>query len=287
MIDAISPLRPMTEHLDADVRRIEADSPIAHLHLASVDALLGGLRDRLSVIAAKPGAGKTTLLISILDDAARDGIPCVLFEEELSRRSVLSKSLVRLSGGLLTTGDLEGHQGGEKARALGEAVARYREEIAPRMYIVDGPTGLRDMDRCVSEVAEAHGRPPVVGVDYVQIVPMPPELQSIEERVSLRLVLGGLHDLATRYGCPVFALSSINRTGYAKAKPSMDNLGGSSYIEYGSDVVIGLSRDKNDDGARGAEQRVTLATLKHRYGPCGSVRLVFDGARATFYEVGR
>lgn len=281
---------PMSEHMDADIGRILGDGPVGHLHIRGVDRLLGGLRDRLTVIAASPGAGKTTLLGSVLDDAASDGLPCIYFEIEMARRALLAKSLVRLAGGAVSMSDLDGPPGPRALGALREATELYRERIAPRMYVVDGPLDMRDIERHVSAVADAHGRAPVVGVDYVQIVSLPPEMQSSDERAAIRLVFGELRRLVSRHGCPVLAVSSINRTGYDKSSVGLDNLGGCSYIEYGADAVLSLTAEKGrperPEEVAEAGRPVVLAALKNRYGARGSVALDFDAPHSAFSERG-
>lgn len=279
-------VEPMSSFMDGDIERILSDGPVGHLRLPSVDRMLGGLRDRLTVIASKPGTGKTTLLGGILDDAAADGLPCVFFEIEMTRRALLARSLVRMSGGALSMADLDGPLGPEAEGALRRAAERYGEEVAPRMYIMDGPLDISSISRRVSTVADAHGTAPVVGLDYIQLVSLPQGLHPGDERTAIRLIFTELQRVVSDYGSPVFAISSINRTGYSRASVGLDNLGGCSYIEYGADAVLGLTgKGKGEDGPGSPSPRpVVLATLKNRYGPQDETELAFDAVHATFTE---
>ena len=280
-------LMPMSCYLDEDLEALRRDRPMGHLHLAGLDALIDGIRPRLTIIAAAPGAGKTSLLSQILDDAASDGIPTVFFELELSRSTILAKSLARLDGGRLGVNGLGDDALDEAGRA--ELIATsddYRRSIAPSIRIVDGPSDLAAIESAVGRLTDMTGRPVVVGIDYLQVIPVP-DMGVVDDLLSLRRVAQAIAGMVRRHGCSVFALSSVSRQNYRGAT-DLNAIGGCSSFEYASDAVAFINVDSSrDEQQRNYERRdrpVKLSLLKNRYGPTGDVRLTFDTTHARFLE---
>ena len=87
---------------------------------------------------------------------------------------MLAKSLTRISGGELTHDDMNGDGMSEDKRGLFEKVLDiYARSIAERMYIIPGEIKYAGMRKAIEEVADKHGEPPLVIVDYAQIVSLP------------------------------------------------------------------------------------------------------------------
>ncbi len=104
-------------------------------------------------------------------------------------------------------------------------------------------------------------------------------------RGNVARVTQELRDLARTLVAPVLAVSSVNRAAYATdaARPTAASAKESGSIEFDADVVLALA-DEKDEGAGLAPglKGIKLDVLKNRYGPTGSLALVFDGARGRF-----
>lgn len=281
----------MAECLDETVQDIICSRPMGHIRFKELDALLGGVRPYLAMVPAAPGVGKTTFVHQIADEWAEDGHPSLFFEGELSKASLLSKSLVRQSGNALRTSDLFGSRLDEETRLhFDEALNSYRDSIAPRMTIVDGAIEYSSMKRIISETADTYSESPLVIIDYAQIVTLPSDLQSFDERVGLKLVSSQLRSIVDELRCPLIAISSINRQNYSKQTAGLDSIGGCNSFEYAADIVCGLSVDGKDAAARfenmsSPTRTVVASVTKNRYELCGKVSFSFDAPRARFREL--
>ena len=235
-------LNPMSVGLDETALRILKNRPLGHIEHGALDTILGGLRQYLCIVPGGPGTGKTTFMQQIADGWAIAGHPVVIFEGELGRDSMLAKSLTRISGGELTHDDMNGDGMSEDKRGLFEKVLDiYARSIAERMYIIPGEIKYAGMRKAIEEVADKHGEPPLVIVDYAQIVSLPQELRIADERIGLKLVASELRRIVDEAHCPLFAISSINRVNYDKQTTGLQAIGGCNMFEYSADLVMSLS----------------------------------------------
>lgn len=159
------------------------------------------------------------------------------------------------------------------------------------MYIVSGEIKNTGMRKSIEEVADKYGEPPLVIVDYAQIVSLPQELRIVDERIGLKLVASELRRIVDEVHCPLFAISSINRINYDKQTTGLQAIGGCSMFEYTADLVMSLSvkGDKSDERNSNMMRKkrpVVASVTKNRYGSCGAVEFEFDAPSATFTEIG-
>ena len=282
----------MGDGLDKTALDILTNKPLGHIEHRALDALIGGIRQYLCIVPGGPGTGKTTFMHQVGDCWAIAGHPVVIFEGELGRASMLAKSLTRISGGELTYDDMySGDMPTEKRRLFDKAVDIYAHSIAERMFIISGEIKNTEMRKTIEEVADKYGEPPLVIVDYAQIVSLPQDLRIADERIGLKLVASELRRIVDETHCPLFAISSINRMNYDKQTTGLQAIGGCSMFEYSADLVMSLSikGDKSDERNSNMmlkKRPVVASVTKNRYGSCGSVDFEFDAPAATFTEIG-
>lgn len=285
-------VKSMSDGLDKIALDILSNKPLGHIEHHALDALLGGIRQYLCIVPGGPGTGKTTFMHQLGDNWAIAGHPVVIFEGELARASMLAKSLTRISGGKLTYDDMySGEMPVEKQELFDGAVEIYAHSIAERMFIVSGEIKNTGMRKSIEEVAEKYGEPPLVIVDYAQIVSLPQELRIVDERIGLKLVASELRRIVDEVHCPLFAISSINRMNYDKQTTGLQAIGGCSMFEYSADMVMSLSVKGDKPDERNAnmmlkKRPVVASVTKNRYGSCGAVDFEFDAPAATFTEIG-
>lgn len=288
----MSPIKSMGDGLDKTALDILSNKPLGHIEHHALDALIGGIRQYLCIVPGGPGTGKTTFMHQVGDCWAIAGHPVVIFEGELGRASMLAKSLTRISGGELTYDDMySGDMPTEKRRLFDKAVDIYARSIAERMFIISGEIKNTEMRKTIEEVADKYGEPPLVVVDYAQIVSLPRDLRIADERIGLKLVASELRRIVDETHCPLFAISSINRMNYDKQTTGLQAIGGCSMFEYSADLVMSLSikGDKSDERNSNMmlkKRPVVASVTKNRYGSCGAVDFEFDAPAATFTEIG-
>lgn len=282
----------MSVGLENTALAILNNKPLGHIEHSALDAILGGIRQYLCIVPGGPGTGKTTFMHQIADGWAISGHPVIIFEGELGRDAMLSKSLTRISGGKLSYDDMYNSDMSDAKRKLFDEVLNiYAGSIAERMFIVSGEIKNAEMRKVIEEIADIYGEPPLVIVDYAQIVSLPQELRIADERIGLKLVASELRRIVDETHCPLFAISSINRTNYDKQTTGLQAIGGCNMFEYSADLVMSLSikGDKPDERNSNMMLRkrpVVASITKNRYGSCGVVEFEFDAPAATFIEVG-
>lgn len=284
-------VNPMSHGLNETVLDILKNNPLGHIEHSALDAIIGGVRQYLCIVPGGPGTGKTTFMHQLGDGWAIAGHPVVIFEGELARASMLAKSLTRISGGELTYDDMySGDMSDGKRKLFDSTVDIYARSIAERMFIISGEIKNAGMRKAIEEVADKYGEPPLVIVDYAQIVTLPQELRIADERIGLKLVASELRRIVDEVHCPLFAISSINRMNYDKQTTGLQAIGGCNMFEYSADLVMSLSIKGDKPEERNAnmllKKRPVIASItKNRYGSCGVVEFEFNAPAATFTEI--
>ena len=276
------------ERIQQDYEALLADSALAHVRMGKVDALLGGIRkSSLYIIGASPGTGKTTLVGQWADELAMDGHPVIFVNLEMPREQLVRKSISRFSGKAIPLSGIGGDAGG-CASDLAKAMVWYKENVSSNIAYTDDPITPVDLSVYVSDVMRERERPPIVFVDYAQIMPPASSRMYTDERSIVKDTVAGLRHVANGHGCAVIAISSIRRTDYGKAVIGLDGLAEAQNLEYGADLVAYLSvPGKGVEQAQNltkAVRPVTFSVVKNRYGELGSTNLVFDTRFASFEE---
>ena len=281
------------------------------LDLQGLNRLMGGaVPGAVTVILAQSGTGKTTLLVQEMVSLAASGRPVILLTGEQAASELVAKTLSSRiwtstganAGGLrVTAAAIRRASARERwctaeRRAFDDAVGWYRDAVAPNLYFLqpDGRPSLTDLEAAVSDVADARGEAPAIGVDYLQILGALDPKTRDPERLIIDKNVTKLRQLARDFRAPVWVISSMNRNSYEDGAVTMAAAKESGGIEYGSDLLLGLqafgiceARDEcrargesmgrdqvikithdcfdRDDGLRPLE----VAVLKNRDGPAG------------------
>lgn len=245
------------------------------------DVLDGGLRSGLYALGAVSSMGKTTLAVQVADFIAEHGRGVLFVTIEQSAREITSKSLSRLtrvlSGGRCNTTATEalsasrrGRWGEQQAGAFLKSCEHYAARIAPRLRILEGTEqpSVSDVETVARMMAEHDGRPPVIFIDYLQLLAASSERDTDKQAIDKNVMT--LRQLARDMKTPVWVISSLNRSSYSEGV-TMDSFKESGAIEYGCDVLLGLQpqgmRDKLEKVAEGKQRRTADNELrKHKAG---------------------
>lgn len=288
---------------------------------AVLDELLdGGLYPGLYSLGAISSLGKTTLALQIGDNIAKSGQEVLIFSLEMSRNELIAKSLSRETlirdiaenhstrNAQTTRGILRGlFRGHTTAEWLVRESLKEYASWGENLTIIEGigDVGVAQVKAEVESYMREHdGKPPVVIIDYLQI--LSPISERLTDKQAIDRNITELKRLSRDYQIPVIGISSFNRESY-NAPVSMSNFKESGAVEYSSDVLIGLQyegmnyQEGEKDGERQARIRkliehakeeasagnavpVEARILKNRNGRIGTVKLRFTPRFNYFQE---
>lgn len=278
-----------------------------------LDKLLdGGLYAGLYIVGAISSLGKTTFCLQIADQIAASGTDVLIISLEMAKNELLAKSISRQTylstledgksdtlaktmRGVLTGSRYKDYSREERELIL-KSLSKYGTSSAKHIFISEGMgnIGAEEIRAKVERHIKATGRPPVVLIDYLQIL-KPYDMRATDKQNTDRAV-SELKRLSRDFAVPVIGISSFNRDNYT-APVSLSSFKESGAIEYSSDTLIGLQfegMDYDDDAsdkgegeatrtkrirkvikeqkAKGKEGRdIQLVILKNRNGALGDV----------------
>lgn len=245
------------------------------------EALEGGLPARgVVTLGAISSTGKTSLALQVADQMAVAGRDVLFVTIEQSAQELVAKTISRIMSGL-TRGDgskIETSASAvlrkaerekwadsdpDKLQALSVAVAEYERTVAPRLRLmeaVDLPA-VGDIRAVAERMADHRGKPPVVFVDYLQLLASPDP--HMDDKRATDANMTSLRHMARDLKTPVLVISSLNRASYSGVV-SLESYKESGAIEYGSDVLLGLQpagMESDLDGAADGKRREKARSL--------------------------
>lgn len=251
-----------------------------------LDGLLCGLQRGLYLLAGPPGMGKTSLALQIALQAAQE-VPVIFVTYENTGANLLQKALCSRAG--LPMRDVT--RGYADLEKLGEAAAELRS-VMERLILIDGDSRLtvgrlRARARRALEVRGV--KRCLVVIDYLQLwAKVSRELRELTDvRAKVDTLGGELISLARRLDSPVLAISSQNRAsgnyGSGGGRAALDSLKESGDLEYSADAALFLT-ESSEREVDAPAKALDLTLRKHRHGPTGEVKLVFQPDRGVFRE---
>lgn len=279
----------------------------------ALDALLdGGLYPGLYSIGAISSLGKTTFALQIADYIAAAGLDVLYVTLEQSAAELAAKTLSRLTATMhpgspgdwltyrqITSKNKRSTLGPDQKKSLADAVGEYKQGSGKHFYTLAGigdvkVSGIRSQ---AEEHQKKHGKPPVIFIDYAQILAEYKQGLTDKQNVDKNIV--ELKRMARDLNTPVFAISSLNRENYS-VRISLAAFKESGAIEYTSDCIIGLQpeglkpgeNNKGDNGklieaCKNASHRsIEAIILKNRQGSCGGVLFEYDTLHNLYTDKG-
>lgn len=251
------------------------------------DAMTSGLQaGDLVLIAARPSMGKTALLISLLLNSLQKkvGSKGQLYSMEQPTDQILMRMLASL-GSVDLTHLKSGLMDDEDWARTSNAAALLMGDLNDSLIIDDTsyltPSLLRIRAR---RNARRYGHPSIIGLDYLQLMRCPDQENRTQEIAEISR---SLKALAKEMGCPVVALSQLNRQLESRAdkRPNNGDLRDSGSLEQDADVIVFIYRDEvyheNTEDKGVAE----IIISKQRQGPTGTIRLRYEGRHTRFSDI--
>jgi|WetSurMetagenome_2_1015567.scaffolds.fasta_scaffold92071_2 replicative DNA helicase len=255
-----------------------------------LDNLLAGLqKSDLVILAARPSVGKTSLALDFVRHmAVKRKISVGLFSLEMSKEQLVDRLLcseANVDLWKMRTGRLSERPEDDDFPRIGHAMGVLSE--AP-IFIDDAPNNnIMQIRTKARRLQMEHGLGMIV-IDYLQLMESRGNLENRVQEVAE--ITRGLKGIARELNIPVLALSQLSRSVEQSkpAIPKLSHLRESGSIEQDADVVIFIYRKAADRGYRTDEippderNIAEIHIAKHRNGPTGLVKIIFDEQRASF-----
>lgn len=241
-----------------------------------LDRLLGGLHaSDVLVVAGRPGMGKTAFSLSIIRHVAQVRQQRVLlFSLEMGAEQIATRLTAQVSG-IDSSRIRDGRLYDQEWPAFAQAIS----DLADLPIMIDDTSTLNPLQlltRC-RRVQREQGLDLVV-VDYLQLMTAGGRFENRNQEISH--ISRQLKVLARELNIPVLAAAQLSRAVEQRAdkRPMLSDLRESGSIEQDADVVMFLYRP---DPTAGTSQ-VEVEIAKHRNGPVGAVKLVFNPSLTRF-----
>lgn len=140
------------------------------------------------------------------------------------------------------------------------------------------PSSLRASAR---RYVRLYGRPSLIMVDYLQLIRSPDQENRTQEIAEISRALKAL---GKELGCPVLALSQLNRQVEQRAdkRPNNGDLRDSGALEQDADLIMFIYRDEVYNSGTLDKGVAEIIVSKQRQGPTGTIRVNFDGRYTLF-----
>jgi len=241
--------------------------------------LLGLQPGQLVVMAARPGVGKTSLALNILVNSVKHtGLPGVIFSlemlgDELTNRLISSEASVdseRMRTKNFLDSDLRNI--GSTVQTLSQLPIHINDNAAVNIFDIKSQCRKVKMEEGLG----------IVVIDYLQLMQGSNKSASREQQISE--ISRGLKNLAKELGCPVLALSQLNRAVESRPdkRPLISDLRESGSIEQDADIVMMIYRDEMYNPESKDKGIAEVIIAKNRAGERGTAKLAWIGSQTKF-----
>ena len=241
-----------------------------------LDAMTQGFqRGSLIVIGGRPSMGKTSFAMNLATNVAKvNKLPVCYFSLEQSREQMSYRFLsmgLGIESGRLRTGRLQQDEWG----LLGKEVKDLAD--IPIFICDKGSIKVKEILSKSKKIKENEGLGELglIVVDYIQMMDGPNK-DSRDKELS-KIVLD-LKEMAKLLDVPVVLMSQLSRDIEKREnyRPMLSDLRETQGLEAHSDVVIMLYRDEYYHPETEERGIAELIVTKHRNGPVGTVKLLFE-----------
>lgn len=239
----------------------------------SLDQAIGGgmRRKSVSLFAARTGVGKTTLAVTVARFNAKQGIPVLVLDTEMSSTDYKVKSLAaesKVDIGLIEHGKFAGFSDMNlKVRNAGKKLQEY-----PIDYInISGKSFEEILSIARRWLALKVGKTDgvlndcLIIYDYFKIMDQG-SLENLQEYQALGFQISKLHDFCVQYDVPAMTFVQLNRDGIDKE--DLSGISQSDRLAWLASNVV-LFKDKTiEEVAQNPDMgNMKMIPLKTRYGP--------------------
>ncbi len=236
--------------------------------LKDLDAYARLVPRRLYILAGRPSMGKTSLALKMAWEASKEmQRPFAFFTLEMGEEDTMRRLICQQAHADMN----------HMESADWDAIGRAEREIGPSRIVIDDTTGLTTMQlRSRSRRYIRQYGVGLVVVDFLQLLRgtrrdyQPPHVMFTE-------IICDIQALANELAVPILVVSQLNRKAEERTdkKPMLADLRESGSIEQAADVVLLLYRDEYYFKNTTRKGEADIIVAKNRYGPCGTVEVLF------------
>ena len=247
-----------------------------------LDKMTAGLQPAdLVIVAGRPSMGKTSFAMNMAEHAVMesDRGAVLVFSMEMPSDALLLRMLSglgRIDQTRMRTGDM--HE--DDWPRFTSAVAQLKDKP---LYIDDTPALTpNDLRTRARRVSRESGGLSLIVVDYLQLMRIAGKVENRTNEIAE--ISRSLKSIAKEMGCPVIALSQLNRSLESRTdrRPVMSDLRESGGIEQDADLILFIYRDEVYNEESPDKGTAEIIVGKQRNGPIGKVRLSFIGNLTKF-----
>lgn len=246
-----------------------------------LDQMTSGLQNGdLIVLAARPSMGKTALALSLIRNAALNGVSVGFFSLEMSAEQLTLRFLSAESGVPLHK-IRNASINSDEWIDLTDVAAQLAQM---KIYIDDIPMqSIMDI-RAKARKLKAENNLQFLVVDYLQLLHSNKRHENRHQEVSE--ISRSLKALAKELDIPVLALSQLSRAVDSRndKRPMLSDLRESGAIEQDADLIAFLYRDIVYNSEADDPHLSELIIGKQRNGPTGTVYLHFHNDLTLFVD---
>jgi replicative DNA helicase len=250
-----------------------------------LDRLTYGLHPgQMIVVAARPGVGKSTLGMDFVRSAAiKHNIPTLMCSLEMSVDEINMRLLSAECGV-----ELSNIRKGTVTPTEWDRMSRKHQKIADAPLFLDDFAGntMGQIRQKARRIKQRHGLGLII-IDYLQL--MVAERPSGSRQQDVSDMSRSIKLLAKELGCPVIAMSQLNRgsEGRTDPRPKVSDLRESGAIEQDADAIMLIHREDmyDPDTPRVGEADIIIG--KQRSAPTGTGVLGFQGGYSRFADLAR
>ena len=243
------------------------------------DALTQGLnRGDLIVLGGRPAMGKTSISLNIaLNIAERNSFPVCIFSLEMSKEQITYRLMSMDSGiesGRLRTGRLQQDEWPVLAKSI-ENIGRRK------IYINDKSTiSIKEIQDICSTIKDQskNKKLGLIVIDFVQLMELDQTSLDISRDDELTKIAIKLKKLAIELDVPLLVTSQLEREIERRnnKRPMLSDIRDTTALEGFADIITMIYRDEYYEPETEDRGITELITCKHRNGPVGTVKLLFE-----------
>jgi replicative DNA helicase len=246
-----------------------------------LDSILQGFqKSDLIIIAGRPSMGKTAFSLNLGKKIVEKyDLPLIIFSLEMSRQQIIYRFIstdCQINSNRLKTNKMTS----EEWKKLSESMLKLSK--LP-IFIDDNPNlTLSDIRLKLRKVFSEKKKTGVIIIDYLQLMKISFNMENRVQEISY--LTRNLKILAKEFEVPILVLSQLSRSVESRLnkRPMLSDLRESGSIEQDADIVIMLYREDYYTDKLSANNITEFIIAKHRNGPVGTARLLFNPECTSF-----